>query len=618
LLEDSRVIGSYHGRMQSHGELVTIHPSAGRLTLILQNNRTDTAMAYRVPLYLPHLAGAVRADGTALELPATASGAAVADIVFTSVGGRPLRALGFERLAPGAIEGSQDLMVDVPARGVRTVVLSFEQLGVDQPRDWQVVQRAERAGGPVVVRGRAPAGTAAVTVEFRAAAGHGGLLAPPLVGALPEGEHPVAMVGSGGAFAASLYLPAGGWYEAVVRARDELGAVLATRTIAPFGVGEVLLGAGQSNSTNSGTTRQVPTSGLVAAYSGGHWQVGTDPMPGNHDTTTKGSYYPPLGDLLAARLRVPIAFASTGHGGTSSAQWQKDAAHSFTDFNVSIRQGLYSWTQHRIVQLGTDGFRAMLWHQGESDSTHVPGTIRTPEQTYYDRMRALIEGQQADAGAAHDWYVARASRWPLETDGDPQIQNAVARLWADGIARRGADTDALGLEWREPAVDETSSRVHFNDAGLKEHAALWAVLLGDDLDAEFQGVGALDSDGSGAPDYWERLHGFDPADPADDLLDSDGDGFSNAQEFVLGTNPHVRDAWRLDVGAAAAGTTLTFQFTAIPGRIYVVQHRFTLAVDTPWQDLSGGLFVVDPGPLSYEVDLGAAPHGFFRVKVLVE
>lgn len=39
-----------------------------------------------------------------------------------------------------------------------------------------------------------------------------------------------------------------------------------------------------------------------------------------------------------------------------------------------------------------------------------------------------------------------------------------------------------------------------------------------------------DSDGDGLPDSWELAHGLDPANPADALLDFDGDGVLNRQE----------------------------------------------------------------------------------------
>jgi hypothetical protein len=46
-----------------------------------------------------------------------------------------------------------------------------------------------------------------------------------------------------------------------------------------------------------------------------------------------------------------------------------------------------------------------------------------------------------------------------------------------------------------------------------------------------------DSDHDGMFDLWEQNHGFDPANPADALSDADGDGYTNLEEFLNGTNP---------------------------------------------------------------------------------
>ena len=74
--------------------------------------------------------------------------------------------------------------------------------------------------------------------------------------------------------------------------------------------------------------------------------------------------------------------------------------------------------------------------------------------------------------------------------------------------------------------------------------------------AFFRKTGVSDTDGDGIEDWWETLHGLDPADPADGALDSDGDGLSNLDEFLAGTNPidpdtdgdGIPDAWELQNG----------------------------------------------------------------------
>jgi len=54
-------------------------------------------------------------------------------------------------------------------------------------------------------------------------------------------------------------------------------------------------------------------------------------------------------------------------------------------------------------------------------------------------------------------------------------------------------------------------------------------------------VGFVDDDGDGMADVWETANGLDPTDPADALLDPDGDNINNLDEFLGGTDPNVND-----------------------------------------------------------------------------
>lgn len=51
-----------------------------------------------------------------------------------------------------------------------------------------------------------------------------------------------------------------------------------------------------------------------------------------------------------------------------------------------------------------------------------------------------------------------------------------------------------------------------------------------------------DEDGDGIPYSWEKKYGLNPDNPADALLDKDGDQLSNLDEFKAGTKPDVKDS----------------------------------------------------------------------------
>jgi hypothetical protein len=102
------------------------------------------------------------------------------------------------------------------------------------------------------------------------------------------------------------------------------------------------------------------------------------------------------------------------------------------------------------------------------------------------------------------------------------------------------------------------------------------------------------------PDAWEAAHGLNPLDPADALLDADGDGVPNVLEYLSGTDP--RDAasfLRVDIAWDGAGTSLHFR--AVAGRSYTLLYRdlagggrWRRLYDVPAADVNRDLRVPDP------------------------
>jgi hypothetical protein len=54
---------------------------------------------------------------------------------------------------------------------------------------------------------------------------------------------------------------------------------------------------------------------------------------------------------------------------------------------------------------------------------------------------------------------------------------------------------------------------------------------------EYRGEPYKDSDGDGMPDEWETKHGLNPHDTSDAAGDSNGDGYTNIEEFLNGGDP---------------------------------------------------------------------------------
>src|ERR1051325_2347037 len=107
-----------------------------------------------------------------------------------------------------------------------------------------------------------------------------------------------------------------------------------------------------------------------------------------------------------------------------------------------------------------------------------------------------------------------------------------------------------------------------------------------------------DEDGDGLPDQWEYAH-FGGLYQYSGGSDPDGDGLSNWQEYLLGTNPtdpHTRGS--LASPAALPGGGFAFDFLGETNGLYRVQVSTNLR---EWGDLllftnfSGATHVVAPG-----------------------
>jgi len=82
-----------------------------------------------------------------------------------------------------------------------------------------------------------------------------------------------------------------------------------------------------------------------------------------------------------------------------------------------------------------------------------------------------------------------------------------------------------------------------------------------------------DLDQDGMSDVWEKQNGLDPENKSDAFQDSDGDGFSNLNEFMAGTNPRdARSSLRFQIGILNTGH-LMLSFEAKPGKIYEILYR---------------------------------------------
>ncbi len=353
--------------------------------------------------------------------------------------------------------------------GAQTVAPA-SKLTLNSPLDYQVFQRRTHDCGNIHVSGIAPAGS---HLELL-------LQDPSVVGTVADHWKIVKSDAITGAFDLELATPAGGFYSLTVRAQQPHNPDV-TLTVPHVGVGEIFIVAGQSNSTNYGEVRQVVTSGLVSTFDGHEWRIADDPQPGVQDNSNGGSFIPAFGDALVRRFHVPVGVASVGSGSTSVRQWLPggipvQVMPTKEDFIVTRPDGtlvsdgtLFRGLMLRIHQLGPHGFRALLWHQGESDAHQAPAH-QIPASTYHKMMITLIHNSRRDAGWDFPWFVAEATYHTPADPRTPELEQAQRSLWQPGLAFAGPNTDTLTGLYRQ----NNGLGVHMSATGLHAHGRMWA------------------------------------------------------------------------------------------------------------------------------------------------
>ena len=127
--------------------------------------------------------------------------------------------------------------------------------------------------------------------------------------------------------------------------------------------------------------------------------------------------------------------------------------------------------------------------------------------------------------------------------------------------------------------------------------------------------------GDGIPNSWKQQYGFDPLDPTVASADPDGDGFSNLQEYLAGTDPTNSASSFHIISVVPSGIDLLVTWMMGSGK--------TNALQATSGDFSGGyntndfsdIFTVTNtvGTVTNYLDLGAATNGptrYYRVRLV--
>lgn len=300
----------------------------------------------------------------------------------------------------------------------------------------------------------------------------------------------------GGNFVGAMTV-SGGWYRLEVRGLLNGLQVGNVASLERVGVGEVFIIAGQSNAQgigifdNTDFDYQAPpsTDDRVNAFSfrNATNSTGDLPIPSFEPIGARGLIAPrgetawcwgKLGDLLVNRLNVPVVFFNAAWAATAIRNWRESAAGqtSFNIYNNSIAYPMgmpYGNLKTTLQQYASQfGVRAVLWHQGETDS--FPLTISpvnpTTQQNYVQDLQFVINKSRTDSGKDISWVVSRVSlnfngqdyvTSPAIVNAQNQVINTTSNVFA------GPSTDNIQVPRTDYAL------VHFWGQGLAELAESW-------------------------------------------------------------------------------------------------------------------------------------------------
>jgi hypothetical protein len=348
--------------------------------------------------------------------------------------------------------------------------ITATELSIHAPLDYQIVQRSSPGKGLVRITGALSEELSATEVSIEARFVDG------------QDTSPWLRVGgsvSGKKLTGTVEATAGGWWRMEVRVMSR-GSAIAEGRVEHVGIGDVFVIAGQSNSANYGEEKQSTQTKRVAAFDGEAWRIADDPQPGA--SGQRGSFIPSFADAVVARENVPVGIIACGIGATSVREWLPKGTVFPNPPTIESRveklpNGMwmskgdaYENFIRRMKSAGPRGFRAVLWHQGESDANQKDSTRALAGSLYREYLEKIIRDSRREIGWDAPWFVAQASYHVPGDEGSEEIRAAQASLWKDGIALEGPDSDALKGTMRE----RNGQGVHFSGEGLRVHGARWA------------------------------------------------------------------------------------------------------------------------------------------------
>jgi len=159
-------------------------------------------------------------------------------------------------------------------------------------------------------------------------------------------------------------------------------------------------------------------------------------------------------------------------------------------------------------------------------------------------LKAVLAQIRTNAPYAHASLPIMSAKAAYKYD----LKNVGATLpHRDPIDLRIIKSVRTGKVSAQPGTNDTENFSHVGYTGRVTNSLVQLVAKGIITNPaqvggypEYKGTPYKDSDGDGLPDAWEIKYGLNPNDPSDAVTDLNGDGYSNIEEFINGTNPRAK------------------------------------------------------------------------------
>ena len=167
-----------------------------------------------------------------------------------------------------------------------------------------------------------------------------------------------------------------------------------------------------------------------------------------------------------------------------------------------------------------------VWEDGDGDSMYDPGegiggvTVMPDQGTYY-----------AVTGSGGGYAI------PVLSAGSYQVTLSGLGIPGGSVSTASVGTESVLLDFIVVTISDTDGD------GVPDEEDAFPQDVNEWLDTDGDGIGNNadpDDDGDGMPDSWEQQYTLDPL-VDDSAQDPDGDGHSNLQEYLGGSNPRDRN-----------------------------------------------------------------------------